>query len=92
MGVLLTVRNLILKKQTCYVYKKTYAIKINYKLCDKCKTHTNTVKNLRVLLDSKSFLPSPFELRVFSVLKIWDSYVSLTYSCSTIDYYCYSLS
>jgi len=57
--------------------RKTWAINFNYILCDKCETHTDAVRNLGVLLDSKYFVPSPT--------------VSLTYSFSAIDYYCYTM-
>ena len=90
-GVLLTVCNLIpTKLDYLPLPEKTYAINFNYKLCDKCKTHTDAVRNPGVLLDPKFFLPSPWELYISSLLKLWDSYVSLTYSFSTTDYYRYT--
>ena len=55
------------KTQVITFTRKTNSINHNYKLCDKCIIHTNSIREIVLLLDSKLFFTPHCSLNMFSV-------------------------
>jgi hypothetical protein len=72
--------------------RRTSPIHYNYKLCDKCITRTDSVKDLGILLNSELLFHHHVDYIFFQSLKMLGLIRSSTYSFSTIDslllFYC----